>query len=110
FFGIPTPDYDGALRLPSRLHPFADSMHRFQHGRSTAVGIDRAVHPGIAMIACNYPFIRQLAAANPPDHVPDGTQLVVLPEVHLHLGRTRTDVVGEGQRTLPITRRVGSSQ
>jgi hypothetical protein len=51
FLGVPTAKDDGALRPPALLEQRADAMHRFQHGRGAAVGIDRAIDPRVAMIA-----------------------------------------------------------
>src|SRR5208282_6941993 len=107
FFAIPTAENHGALRLPTRFQQLAHAVYAFEHGRSAAVGVDRAVHPGVAMIASDHPLIRQLAAADAADHIPERAELIILLEMHLHPHRSWADVVGEGQRTLPLARRVG---
>ncbi len=110
FFAVPTAEDERALRLPSRLQQFADAVYRFEHRRGAAVGIDRAIDPGVAMIAGDHPFVGQFAAAHAADHVPQRAELIVLLEMHLHLRRPGTDVIGEGQRALPLARRIRSAE
>ena len=78
----------------------------FEHRRRAAVRIDRAVDPGVAMIARNHPFVGKLAAAHAANHIPESAELIVLLEMHLHPHRSRSHVIGERQRTLPFARRV----
>src|SRR5579864_4036412 len=104
FFPIPAADNYGPLRLPARFQQFAKSVHRLQHSRRAAVRVDGAVYPGITMIARKHPFIGKLTATHPPDHIPNGAELVILFEMHLHLHRTRPHVIGEWQRALPFAR------
>ena len=82
----------------------------FEHSGGAAVGIDRAVDPGVAVISGDDPFVGQIAAGHASDDVPEGTEAVVLLEVHLHFRRAGTDVIGEGQRSLPLARRIGAAK
>ena len=58
----------------------SDAMHRLKLRRGSAVGIDRTINPGIAMVAGNHPLVGKLRSANHADHVPDGHELIVLLE------------------------------
>ena len=101
FFRIPTGEDQGALGTPSGLQQLSDAMHRFQLRGGAAVGIDRAIHPGIAMIAGDHPLVGKLRSVHHANHVPDGHVVIVQLDRHVHLHRSRTDVIGEGQRALP---------
>src|SRR5579859_3853910 len=81
-------------------------MHRFQHCRRAAVRVHRTVDPGIAMIAGDHPFVGQFCAFDPADHIPERAELIILLEVHFHAGWSRTNVIGEWQRALPLARRI----
>src|ERR1700704_5340358 len=85
-------------------------MHGLEHRGGAAVGINRAIHPRIAMVARNHPLFRQLAPRYATDHVPERAELVVLFEVHLQLRRTWSNVIGERQRALPLAWRGWSAQ
>src|SRR5579872_2917394 len=85
-------------------------MHRFEHRSCATVGIDRPVHPGIAVVARNDPLVGHLAALNLPDHIPDGSKLIILLEMHFDLHRSRADVVRERQRTLPLARSIRTTE
>src|SRR5260370_41047373 len=85
-------------------------MDGLEHGRGAAVGIHRAVYPGIAVIAGNHPLVGQVAAGQSSDDVPENAETVVLLEVHLHLRRPRAHVIGKGQRSLPSPRRIGAAK
>ena len=56
----------------------ADAVNGFKHGGGAAVGIDRAVDPGIAMVAGDDPVIGKAGAGDGADDIPDGAALVVL--------------------------------
>src|SRR5437763_693977 len=47
-------------------------MYRFQHGRSSAIWINRPIYPGVAMVAADHPFLGKFGAAHRADHIPDG--------------------------------------
>ena len=84
-------------------------MGGFEHGRGAAVGVDRAVDPSVAVVAGDDPSVMRfgVGAFNGADDVPDGAQLVVLLEMHVHLHRIRAaEMVGEGQAALPVMRHV----
>src|SRR5271155_2473186 len=106
FFAIPTAENHRALRLPTRLQQLAHSVHGFKHRRRAAVRVDRTVYPRVAMIAGDNPFVGKLAAAHPADDIPQSAELIILFEMHLDANRSRSHVVGEGQRTLPLARRI----
>src|SRR5437870_1754804 len=110
FFAIPTAKDQCPPGFPSRLEQFADAVHRFQHGRRTAVGIHRSVDPCVAMISCDDPFVRQFTSAYAANNVPERAELIVLFEMHLHSYRARTDVVSKRQRALPIARRFRTAE
>ena len=110
FLTVPTAKNHGALRLPSRFQQLADSVYRLQHRGRSAVRIDRAIDPRIAMVARNHPLARQLAATHAADHIPQSAELIILLEVHLHPYRSRPNVIGKGQRPLPLPRRIRPSQ
>src|SRR5580658_8764043 len=110
FFAIPTAENHRALRLPARLQQFADSVHAFEHRRGAAIGVDCTVNPRVPMIARNHPLVRKLAASHPADDIPESAVLIILLEMHLHPHRSRSHVVGERQRPLPLARRVGPAE
>ena len=110
FFRIPTAEDNRALRLPPRLQQFTNAVCCLKHGSRTAIGIDGSIHPGIAMISADDPFVRKFVAADFADYVPNCAVLIILLKVHLHFRRTRTDVISERQRPLPIACRIRASQ
>jgi hypothetical protein len=78
FFGVPTAEDDGALGPPALLEQRADAVDGFEHGGGAAVGVDRAVDPGVAMVAGDDPVVGVLGAFDFADDVPDDAALVVL--------------------------------
>src|SRR2546425_342860 len=108
--GIPTGKDDGPVRTPSLLQQLANSMDAFQHRSRAAIRINRAVHPGIAMVAYDHPFVGILRARDLSHYIPDGPVLVVLFQMYLHLHRPGADVVREGQSSLPFTWRLRPAQ
>ncbi len=109
-FRIPTGEDQGALGTPSAFQQLSDSMHRLQLRGRSAVGIDRAIHPGITMVAGDHPLVGKLRAANHANDVPDGDELIVQLDRQMHLRRSWSHVIGEWQRALPTTRRLRSAQ
>src|SRR5437016_14591994 len=109
-FCIPTPEYQRPFRLPSGLQQLPDPVHGFEHRRRPAVWIHRAIHPCIPVIPSHDTLVRQFAPAYPPDHVPARAVLVILLEMDFHFCRAGTDVVGERQRSLPLSRRLRPTQ
>src|ERR1700730_8180272 len=95
FFGVPTADDNGSLRLPAGLHKFTQTMCRFQHCRSPAVWIDGSIDPRVTMASCDYPFIRRRCPGNFTDHIPDGAELVILLEMHPYFRWARTYVISK---------------
>src|SRR5258706_11770813 len=85
-------------------------MHRFQHRRRAAIWVDCAIHPGITMIPSHHPLVRELAARNAPDHVPESAELIILLQMHLDPYRPWPHVIGKRKRTLPLARRVGARE
>src|ERR1700722_2467425 len=90
FFAVPPAENHGSLWLPTRLQQFAYSMDTFEHCGGAAVGVDCAIHPGIAMVARDHPLIGQVGAAHATDHIPKRAELVILLEMHFHSHRTGT--------------------
>ena len=86
----------------------ADAVHGLEHGGGAAVGIDRAVDPGVAMIADDDPVVGILGAFDPADHVPDDAALVVLLRDEVNAHAAGPDVIAEGQRALPALRHTGA--
>ena len=84
-------------------------MRRFEHSGGAAVGIDRPVHPRVAMIARNHPLIGKLRAGDRADHVPDGRVLIVHLEIHMNL-HAGPHVISEGQSALPFAWRIRSAK
>ena len=106
-FGVPTAEDHGALRPPAVLQQRADPVYCLQHRGRSAVGIDGAVHPGIAMIARHHPVVRIAlrplpcrsrprwsGAGNPAPRRGGPSRRLVL------------HVIAEGQRALPSLRHV----
>src|SRR3954471_8854469 len=85
-------------------------MYCLQHGCRAAIGIHRAVDPGVAMIAADHPLFGILRTRYRSDHIPDGAVLEVLLKIHLHAHWTWSDVIREWKRTLPFARRFRSSK
>ena len=85
-------------------------MHRFQHGGGSAVGIDRAIHPGIAMVPRDHALLRQLAAGDFADDIPDAAIAIILLQMHFYPHRPWPYVIGERQAALPGTRRIGPGE
>ena len=83
-------------------------MHRFKHGGGAAVGIDRAVDPGVAVIAADDPLVGILRALDLADHVPDDAALVVLLRDEVNFHAAGPEVIAEGQRALPALRHAGA--
>src|SRR5438876_10438793 len=108
FFRVPTAEDNRALRLPPRLQQFTNAVCCLKHGSRTAIGIDGSIHPGIAMIAADHPFVRKLAAADVADYVPNCAVLIILLEVHPYFRWPWANVIRERQRTLPIAGRIRS--
>ena len=73
-------------------------MHRLKLRRGAAVGIDRAIDPGVAMVARDHPLVGKLRSLHHADDVVDGGKVIVLLQQHVHLHRSGTDVIGERQR------------
>ena len=88
----------------------ADAVNRLKHGGRAAVGIDRAVDPGIAMIADDDPVVGVLRAFDLADDIPDGAPLVVLLRDEVHAHSAGAEVIAEGQRALPSLRHAGAFQ
>jgi len=107
---IPTGEDDSPLGPPSSLEQLSHAVHGFQLRGSAAVRVHCAIYPGIAMIACDHPFIRKPRSAHHADHVENGDELIVLLQRHVDLHRPRTDVIGEGQCPLPLARRLRSTE
>ena len=85
-------------------------MHGLKHAGGSAVGVDSAVDPRIAMIADNDPVLRIIGAFNPADHIPDGAALVVLLGNEMHAHAAGPKVIAEGERALPTLRNAGALQ
>src|ERR1700722_4948056 len=109
FFGVPTADHDRSLGLPPGFNELAEPVHRFQHGGCAAVGINRSINPGVAVIACDYPFVGR-CSTNLSNYIPNCAELIVLLKVHLDFCGTRTDVVSKGQSALPFAGRGWSAE
>src|SRR5271166_1508978 len=107
---VPACDHDSALGLPAGFQERPQTMYRLQHRRSAAIWIYRAVHPGIAMIAGDHPFIGRRRSANFADYIPNRAELVVLLKVHLHVRGAGSNVVSKRQRSLPLTRRLRAAK
>src|SRR6059036_1343750 len=60
-----------------------------KHGSRTAIGIDGSIHPGIAMISADDPFVRKFVTADFADYVPNCAVLIILLEVHFYFCRPR---------------------
>src|SRR6267378_7590574 len=105
FFRVPASEHDRPLGLPARLQKLTQSVHRFQHRRRATVWVHRSIYPGISMIACYPPLIGRRRSPNFANDIPNGAELVILLNVHLHSRRARTNMVGKRQRSLPFTRR-----
>src|SRR6266571_9210 len=95
FFAVPTTDNDRAFRLPTRFQQLADPVYSLEHCRGAAVGIDGTVRPRVTVITRDHPLVGQLATAHAPDHVPDGAEPIILLQMHFHLHRPRSHVIGE---------------
>ena len=61
-FGVPAANHDSTLGLPALLEERAKAVNGFQHGGGAAVGVDRSVGPGVAMVAHHHPIVRILGA------------------------------------------------
>lgn len=70
-------------------------MYGFEHGGGAAVGINRAVDPGVAVISDHHPLLRFSTAFDVARHVPERAELVILLQVHFYARRPRPDVIGE---------------
>ena len=78
FFGIPTGDDNGSLRLPAALEQDPEAMNCFEHRSGTAIGIDGSIDPGVAMVPDYNPVLGVLRAFDFSNNIPDGSDLVVL--------------------------------
>ncbi len=107
-FGVPTAEDDGALGPPALTEQCADAVHGFKHGGGAAGGIDRAIDPGVAMIADDDPGVGILRALDFADHVPDDAALVVLLRDEVDFHSAGTQVIAERQRALPALRHSGA--
>ena len=85
FFGVPAADDDGACGLPALLEEVAEAVDGFEHGGGAGAGVDRAVDPGVAVVAGDDPvvFLGGVGAGDGADDVPDGAEGDVLLEVHV---------------------------
>src|SRR5580693_4541579 len=90
FLSVPTAEDNCAFGTPSLLEQSADAMHRFEHGRGAAVGIDGSVDPCVAVIADNDPVVRIFRAFHFANHVPDDASLVILLRDQVDLDSTRS--------------------
>ena len=68
-------------------------MYRFQHGRSSAIWINRPIYPGVAMVAADHPFLGKFGAAHRADHIPDGFVRSSHFEMHLDSHRPAKEAV-----------------
>ena len=61
---------------------------------------------------CPRPPIRRAnsRAANAANDIPERAELIILLEMHLQLRGAGTNVIGKGQRALPLARRVWSAE
>src|SRR5262249_24737810 len=103
-FRVPTGEDNGSVRLPALLQQFADSVYRFEHRRRAAVGIDSAIDPGVAMIPEDDQLVWIFVSRNSADDIPNRPIVIILLEMHFDTHRSRSNVIGEWQRTLPFTR------
>src|SRR5579863_2948078 len=65
FLAVPTAHNDRASRAHALLRELAEGASHFHHRRRAAGGIDAAEDPCIAVIADDYPFVREVGATNP---------------------------------------------
>src|SRR5580692_346051 len=95
FFSVPASENDRPLRPPARFQQFAQPVYGLQHRRCAAVRVNRSVHPGVAVIARDNPFVGIFTSAHSPNHIPNSAELVILFEMHLHFYRTGPQVISK---------------
>src|SRR6516165_8212875 len=108
--GVPAAEEDGALRLPAFFEQRTNAVDGFQHGGRSAVGIDCAVDPRVAVVADDYPVIRKIAALHLADDIPDRPALVILLRDEVHAHAAGSDVIAEGKSALPSLWHAGALQ
>ncbi len=96
--------------MPTLLEQRANAMYRFEHGCCSAVGIDSAVDPRVAMVADDDPVFGVVGAFHFANHVPDNASLVVLVGDEMDFYAVGANVIAEGQRALPTLRRTAAFQ
>ena len=101
FLGVPARIDEGPPRLPAILDRRAQGAAHLERGGGPAPRIDRAIDPGVAMVADHHPAIGLDRALERGDHVPDRPDLVVHDDPEVDLDRPRPDVVGQRQPPLP---------
>ncbi len=107
FLGVPARVDDGPLRLPPLLDGRPERPAHLQGRRRAAPGVDRAVDPGVAVVADHDPAVGLDLPLELGDHVPDRPDLVVHLDRHADLHRPRADVVRDRQAPLPAGGDVG---
>ena len=76
-------------------------MNSFEHGRGSAVRVDRAVDPGVSVIARDHPIFTAIRPWDLSYNVPDGLFGVVLLDYHFDRDFTLApDVIVEGEGSL----------
>ncbi len=110
FFGVPACVDDRAPGLPAVFHGCTQRVAHLERGCGSAAGIDRAVDPGVAMVADHDPAIGLDCAGEGRDDVPDLSDVVFHRDGHRDLGGSRADVIGQRQTSLPAGGDVGTGE
>ena len=77
FLGVPARVQERPPRLPAILDGRPQRTAHFQRRRRAAARVDRAVDPGVAVVADHDPAIGLDRAGNRGDHVPDRANLII---------------------------------
>ena len=109
-FGVPACQDDGALRRPAALDRRTERTRHFELRRRSGVRIDRAMRPGVAMVAENHQLVGLDAALDGRDDVVDRLEAFVHLHVHRDARGARTDVIRKRQSALPVVRHARAAE
>ena len=98
---VPSAVNDGASRIPALLVEFPQLACFFQHHGDPRHRVVGPVHPSVMMIPANHPLAGSFASWQRGNHVVDRLLVPVRGDFQVHLRRTGTNVIGDGQRTAP---------
>ena len=103
-FAIPEAIDNRALRMPALLQQLSQPTRLFQLRAGAGERIAGSVHPGIMVVATNYPLIGKSRTRNRRDHIVERLAVPVEADGKMCHRHARADLISKRQAASPTLR------